>query len=313
MSTAPPVHPSFRLRLSAGLAAAALLLTACGGADEPASTEAATASSGAGASSPGATSDGATSDRSGNAPAAGVPQTATGPATVALGRAAPTDAVIRTGELTVAVDDVPVAAERAAQLARDAGGAVASEDRGTERLYATSALRLRVPPAAFDATVSSLSGLGEERTRRLGSEDVTDQVVDLDSRLTTQRAGVERVRALLTQAEDLGEVVQVEAELTRRTTELEALQARLNALTERVGLATINVRFIAVAAPEAAAGPPGFTEGLRGGWEVLSLVARLAGATAGALLPFSPLLLMGALVAWRLRSRRRAPGAPAPA
>ncbi len=307
MSLVPLQPRSCRVTLSAMLASAAVLLAGCGSAPE---------------SSQGAARDESrTSSGSAGAPAAGAAQadpkavagSPAGPPSVTLGRAAPTNAVIRTGELTVAVKDVPQAAERAAQIARDAGGKVESEDRGTERTYATSGLRLRVPPAAFDATVSGLSGLGEERTRRLGSEDVSDQVVDLDSRLITQRAGVERVRALLTQAKDLGEVVQVEAELTKRTAELESMQARLNALTEKVGLSTINVRLVAVTAPQEAAGPPGFRDGLSGGWEVLGLIVGLVGATAGALLPFSPLLLAGAYVAWRVRSRRRAPGAPATA
>ncbi len=227
-------------------------------------------------------------------------------ASVPLGRVAPTGAVIRTGELEVVVPDVGKAADEAAALVRAARGQLEADDRARDQGPQRAVLRLRVPPASFDAVVRDLAALGEERSRRLGSEDVTEQVVDLDSRLATQRASVDRVRALLAQAKTLGEVVQVEAELTRRTADLESLQARLTALSAQVDLATINLRLTAQDAPGAAAGGPlGFGDGLGAGLDALRAVGRAAGVTAGALLPWSPLLLGLGLLAWRARRRPR--------
>lgn len=223
-----------------------------------------------------------------------------------LARIAPTDSVIRTGDLEVRVDDVPAAAGQAARLVTAAGGALEGEERSNDGEYAVAILRLRIPPGRFDETVTRLSALGEERTRRLSSEDVTEQVIDLDSRLATQRASVDRVRALLSEAQDLGEVVQVEAELTRRTADLESLQARLSALTSRVELGTVTLQLTSDAsAPTAVGGPAGFRDGLREGWAAVVALGRGAGVAAGALLPFSPVLVGGAWLVWR--SRRAVP------
>jgi hypothetical protein len=217
----------------------------------------------------------------------------------------PTAALIRTGELTVRVRDVRTAADEAARLAAGAGGSVTSEERSSAGEDGSAVVVLRIPPRTFDATLSRLSGLGEEVDRRLGTEDVTEQVVDLDSRIATQRASVARVRALLDEADDLGEVVQIEGELTRRTADLESLEARLAALEEQVDLSTITVRLHGQDAPVAAgAGPRGFRDGLAAGWDALVTLTRAAGLTAGALLPFAPLLLVGAAVVWRSRARR---------
>jgi hypothetical protein len=220
---------------------------------------------------------------------------------------APGAALIRTAELTVRVRDVRAAADEAARLAAAATGAVASEERSGSGERASAVVRLRVPPEQFDATVARLADLGEELDRRVGTTDVTDEVVDLESRLATQRASVARVRALLDGAEALADVVQIEGELTRRTADLESLQARLAAVRGQVEQSTITLSLVGDdAAGAAATGPRGFRDGLEAGWEALVAVTRAVGVTAGALLPFTPLLLVAALV-WRLRRRPAGP------
>ncbi len=219
-------------------------------------------------------------------------------------RALPGDAVIRTADLSVEVEDVRRSAEQAGQIARDAGGRVAGEDRSGSGEDGSATLQLRVPPEEFDAAVSDLSALGTERGRQLGSEDVTDVVVDLEARLSTQRASVARVTALLAEATNLGEVVQIEGELTRRTADLESLQARLASLEAQVDLSTITVHLFAPGSEPAEPGALGFSDGLRNGWEAVMTVARVVAVTAGALLPFLPLvLLVGFFVVRARRSR----------
>jgi hypothetical protein len=249
----------------------------------------------------------AASDTAGSADAgSGADADAAAPADATLEqlRVAPGPAVIRTAELSVRVDDVRAAADEAARLAAAAGGGRESETRSGTGQDGSAVLVLRVAPDAFDKTVTALAALGEERQRQLGTEDVSDQVVDLEARLSTQRASVARVRALLDEAEALGEVVQIEAELTKRTADLEALQARLESLIARVDLSTITLRLDSEGRPVAAGGALGFSDGLSSGWSALVTTARVVAVTLGALLPFVPLLLVGGAVWWRLRARR---------
>ena len=285
----------------------ALLLTAllgagCGSGDDAGSADSAAGSVAAGG---GDAAESATSGTSG----AGAGGKA-GPETLQVAdlRVAPGLAVIRTAELEVRVDDVRKAADEAGRLARAAGGGVEGEDRSGSADGGSATLSLRVPPKAFDTTIGALAGLGDERARRLGSEDVTDQVVDLEARLSTQRASVDRVRALLGEADALGEVVQIEAELTKRTADLEALQARLESLNARVDLSTITLRLDSEGGPVLSGAPLGFDDALRAGWSALTGTARVLAVTFGALLPFVPVLLLAGLVVWRTRGRRAAVG-----
>ena len=210
--------------------------------------------------------------------------------------------VIRTAELEVRVANVKKAAASAETLVEAAGGEVSDEELELQAGAPTALIKLRVPPARLGSTLAKLSALGDEQSRRLGSDDVTEQVIDLDSRLASQRTSVARVRALLDRASSLTDVVRIEAELSRREADLESLQARVRALSGQVGMATVTLSLTSRAAP-AVATDLGFTSGLRGGWHAFLAAARVAAATVGALLPFVPLVvvvLFGALW-WRRR------------
>lgn len=212
--------------------------------------------------------------------------------------------VIRTAELEVRVADVKRAVSAAERIVLDRRGAVADE-RLDLRSSPTAALQLRVPPDALTSTLSELAGLGHEQSRRLGTDDVTEQVVDLASRLATQRRSVARVRALLDSATSLTDVVRLESELSKREADLESLDARRRALAGSVAMATVTLDLRADPA-HAVVGGVGFGDGLRGGWKAFTATARVSAATLGAVLPFLPLLLVAGWLALRLRRRAAA-------
>lgn len=171
--------------------------------------------------------------------------------------------VVRTGELDVQVDDLVAAAEQAGRLARATGGRVDSDERSTAQQDGSAVLVLRLPPKSYDATLEQLAALGTERSRNLGLQDVSESLVDLDARLATQRASVTRVRTLLDRAASVGEVVQVEGELTKRTAELESFEARVQELRSQVALASLTLRLSGRAtAPPQAGAALGFGDGL---------------------------------------------------
>ncbi|HST66912.1 MAG TPA: DUF4349 domain-containing protein, partial [Mycobacteriales bacterium] len=226
-------------------------------------------------------------------------------------------ALIRTAQLTVVVGDVTGAAGEAGSKARAAGGVVAGDDRSGSGPDAHATLVLKVPPARMDALLDQLSGLGTEQSRTSSTQDVTEDVADIGSRVATMQASIARVRAILSRAEKIGDVVSVEGELSRRTTELESLQARQRALAGQVDYATVTLQLRA--RPAAAAAPPaersGFVGGLSDGWDAFAATVGALLTGLGAVLPFLLVVIpAGLAVRWALRRRSvsAAPIAPAP-
>ncbi|MFI1167888.1 DUF4349 domain-containing protein [Streptomyces sp. NPDC020801] len=294
-----PVHALAGLLLAAGLT-----LTGCSAGGGGVSSDKAAAGSAAGSEfhegAPG----------SGGGTAAGA--RATAPPRPAAGH------IIRTASLTVQVKDVPKALDAARATTENAGGYVGDEtttrdDGGHEQTRVV----LRVPTGRYDEVLAGLAGTGKLIDRTAKAEDVTDQVVDVDSRIKSQRASVARVRDLMDKATRLSDVVTLEGELSRRESDLEALLAQQASLKDRTSLATITLSLTGTPVPKAAADDePGFTDALAGGWHVFVTVVRWIVLALGAVLPFAATAgLLGALWLRVLRPRlprRRTAAAPAP-
>ncbi|MFI9394091.1 DUF4349 domain-containing protein [Streptomyces bauhiniae] len=282
-----------QVRILAGvLLAASLALAGCsesGGDSKASSADAPTAAPGAGG---GAYEDGKSARRS--------------------PRLAPS--VIRTASLEVEVRDVPGALAKARRVTEDAGGYVGEEstdrdDDGSERTRVV----LRVPSERYAEVLGSLQGTGKLLRRTARAQDVTDQVVDVDSRIKSQRASVARVRELMDRADKLTDVVALEGELSSREADLEALLAQQASLKDRTGLATITLSLAGRGAhPGAGDDTPGFLDALSGGWHAFLTMLRWIALVVGAVLPFAALLALLVFL-WRRVVRPRLPRRPAPA
>lgn len=223
--------------------------------------------------------------------------------------------IIRTAELQVRVKDSTKALAAARRAAERAGGHVAEES--TERVgerQLDSHVVLRVPQEKYDEVLATLAGSGELLSRTSNATDVTDQVVDVESRIATQRASVTRVRALMDKADELADVVTLEGQLSTRQAELESLLARQASLKDRTTLATIELSLSETAvAKDHDDGDPGFLDALEGGWDALVTSLRWTVVVLGAVAPF--LGLLGALYAlwrWAVRPRLRRQRATTP-
>jgi hypothetical protein len=219
--------------------------------------------------------------------------------TVPIGRQVVTNATI--GLQAKRVGDV---AADATAIVTAAGGYLFSENEAAGS-RTDAMLVFKVPPAAFSSVMDQLSGLGKRVSRQVTTDDVTAQVVDLESRLASSTASMVRLRTLYDRADSVGDIVAIEAELVKREGEVEALQGQLRVVQSQVALATVtlNVAKLAPAATPPTEDVSGFFGGLERGWDALVAVVG-AGATAlGVVLPF--LVIAGAVGGTTLVVRRR--------
>ncbi|GGQ16842.1 DUF4349 domain-containing protein [Streptomyces mutabilis] len=285
--------------LAAVLLAAALALTGCSaGGDSGASG----ADSAAGEAAPPAMNDrqGAAGGKAEGAGASAPPKAAA-------------SHVIRTASLTVQVEDVHKALAEARDTTENAGGYVGDETTGRDGDgHERTRVTLRVPVDSYQDVLDDLEGAGKLLNRNAEAEDVTDQVVDVESRIKSQRASVVRVRELMDRATKLSDVVTLEGELSSRQAELEALLAQQASLKDRTGLATITLSLSETPVERAEKDDdPGFTDALAGGWDAFVTMLRWMAVAVGAVLPFA--VVAALLVAvWLRVVRPRLPRRPAP-
>ncbi|MYC86599.1 MAG: DUF4349 domain-containing protein [Acidimicrobiia bacterium] len=170
---------------------------------------------------------------------------ADGESSVAVGLPVSTPAdlgrdIVYRGAVWVEVEDIGVAVDEAVSIVVGMGGFVfAQQVRGDPDPWAL--FTFKVAPGDFALVLERLSEVGELVNRTMSADDVTERVVDLESRIATAEASVVRLRSLMEDATDLAGLAALEGELHFRESDLETLRGRLRTLSDKVSLSTIDM------------------------------------------------------------------------
>lgn len=175
--------------------------------------------------------------------------------------------IIRNATLALEVESPSRSLPRVASIAESLGGyVVTSESRqrggeGGRQTYEVVTAQLRVPAARFDEALNQLRAVGGRVTEeKIGGQDVTEEYIDLEARLRTQRALEAQFLEIMKSADEVAEALQVQRELANVRTEIERVEGRRRFLESQVSLSTINVT---LSPPDALVNTSGFFSGLR--------------------------------------------------
>lgn len=214
-------------------------------------------------------------------------------------------AVIKTANIEVQVpeDGFDGAMQEATTVAERYGGFVVSSTvQGTD--VRTGSLVLRVPADRFGSAMDDLRRLGEVRAQTISGEDVTQEFVDLESRLRNLRAQESVLLRLMDRATSIADSIRVQNVLQGVQLEVERIEGRLRFLEDQTALSTITARLVEEGAAFA---EPTSTFGRAWNAAVDGFISVIAAAivAVGYLLPFAVPGLVGLIVVRRMRSRPR--------
>ena len=108
--------------------------------------------------------------------------------------------------------------------------------------YKLATLKLGVPSAQFEDVQRRMRALAVQVLNETASgQDVSDEYVDLESRLANLEATAARIREFLTQAKTVEEALKVNAELSKVEDEIEKIKGRMNFLKDRAAYSTLTI------------------------------------------------------------------------
>lgn len=153
--------------------------------------------------------------------------------------------LIRTGNVTLTVANFDRSRQNLSAAVEARGGFVSDTDqrahhRGNET-FTTGRVVYRVPKENFSSLVAQVKAEGEVERSGTNTRDVTDQLVDIEARLTNLRAQREKLRDLYENASDTENVLDVQERLSEVQTEIERLEAKRKSLRQRVAYSTVTV------------------------------------------------------------------------
>jgi hypothetical protein len=182
----------------------------------------------------------ADSARGASAPAALGSQAAPAQALPSLDRM-----IIRNVSMTLVVANVAEAYRQIELIAAEQGGLVAGSQvrQEGERTVATVTLRVPAEGRAYQATLDRLRGLADRVLDEQGqTQDVSEEYVDLESRLRNLRATERSLLGLYDKAERLEDIFAVQREVTAIRGQIEQAEGRKQALERRAAMATITLQ-----------------------------------------------------------------------
>ncbi|EGD42047.1 hypothetical protein NBCG_03722 [Nocardioidaceae bacterium Broad-1] len=234
--------------------------------------------------------------------------------------AAPQQAVVKasiisTGSVSLSAKDVGKARTQVQHVTDKYAGQVTEQETSDSDDDGPRFARmvLRIPSKSFDDAMADLEDTATLVDSNTTTTDVTTQVVDTEVRVKNARTSIERIRTLLSRAERIGDVISIESELARREADLNSLLAQQAALEDQTSLSTITVSIDRAGPGGSGDDDPGFLAGLGAGWDALGASARVLAVALGAIIPWTPVVLLLAAPVWLLSRRRRQVVATAPA
>jgi len=154
-----------------------------------------------------------------------------------------TPMIVYNGSLELVVSDALQAQEDVQRVIKGVNGyVVSSESYRYEQGLVTVNMTMRVPADKFHEVMAQLRKLALEVNHdSTSSEDVTQEYVDLESRLRALEDKAARLEELMKEAEDTEAVLAVYRELSATQQEIEQVKGRMQYLERSSAMATISV------------------------------------------------------------------------
>jgi hypothetical protein len=211
---------------------------------------------------------------------------------MATAEAAENRKVIKTADLNVEVENITSAQKQVQDLVEATGGFIADLEVQVYSATRTDAtIVARVPSAKFREAYDAIKQLGDVKRDHVGGQDVTEEYMDLESRIANKQVQENRLREMFAQAKTIEDLLAVEARLTEVRGEIESLQGRLRYLKDRVGFSTITITLYQLG--EAPVEEP---EGWKIGYHIKGAFNGLLGAIRGLIIALIYILISGAVV-----------------
>ena len=156
--------------------------------------------------------------------------------------------IIRNADITIEVPSTTDAQHRVTSIAEAHGGFVVTseakqrESNDTGQRMLDIKLVVRVPSNQFGTAFDEIKQLaGNTPAEQVTSQDVTEDFIDLEARIKTQKALEVQFLEIMRQAHKIEDALEVQRQIAEVRTEIEKLEGRKRFLENRSSLSTINV------------------------------------------------------------------------
>ena len=181
--------------------------------------------------------------------------------------------IIKTGNLRYQVEDIEEESKKINQLTAKYKGYIQGENANNSTYDYSKNITVRIPHQNFDTFIADLSiGVAYFDQKNIQAQDVTEEFIDVEARLTTQKELEKRYLALLSQAKNIKDILEIEKELNTVRQDIESKEGRLKYLSNRVSWSTLDINIYKLQAESAHVSVSYFSKiwtAIKSGWNGL--------------------------------------------
>lgn len=152
--------------------------------------------------------------------------------------------VIKEGEIKFEVADIIKTKSLIAKTVQELNGYISKDEVFDYSDKLEHRLVIRVPGEKFDLLLSKVSESAEKLdSKNINILDVTEEYIDIETRVKTKKEIEDRYKILLKQATKVEEILSIEKEIGKLREEIESIEGRLRYLKDRISLSSLTVTY----------------------------------------------------------------------
>lgn len=152
--------------------------------------------------------------------------------------------IIKQASLRFETNDLEETYKQIQTAVKQSQGKVQSDSEGKDYGTLYRNITIRVPSQNFDNFINTISkGVSYFERKEITAEDVTEQYIDLTTRLKNKRKLEERYLQILQKAAKISEILEIEKQISIIREEIEAKEGQLKYLENRVSESTVTIEF----------------------------------------------------------------------
>ncbi len=150
--------------------------------------------------------------------------------------------IIKEGEIGIQVKDYYQARNALDSVLGKYKAYIADENERKSRYSIENRIIIRMPAEYFDTFVGEIGSMASKVDyKRVTAKDVTRQYVDIESRLNTKKGVRKKYESFLVNAKNVEEMLAIEEKVRMLTEEIEAKEAELRFLSDKVSFSTVTL------------------------------------------------------------------------
>jgi hypothetical protein len=155
--------------------------------------------------------------------------------------------IIRNADLQLEANAPEEAQAKITQIAESKSGFVVESTQSSSDVKATTrdtvTMTVRVPSAKFDEALSEIRQTASRViTESVKGQDVTEEFIDIEARLKTQKALEEQFLEIMKRSNSVEDALNVQTEIARVRGEIEKIEGRKRFLESQASLSTIKIK-----------------------------------------------------------------------